>query len=107
MNPWVVRGLWALGGLMLGFLTNDYVNDGEKEALKEENERLRRQLLSVLLTFERETKKMEDVVASVNVCPPHSMGELESRLREHGLARQQIDRILAAVREANIYKGAS
>lgn len=106
MNPWVIRGLFALGGAIVGYLFSEAVNDGEKDTLKEENERLRQQLRSVLRTFEKENAKMEAAVADVVSDPPSSLDDLRRRLRGHGLTNKQIDRVADAVQAAGLYEAA-
>lgn len=106
MNPWVIRGLFALGGMVVGYLFSEVVNEDEKGSLKEENERLRRQLRSVLTKFERESGKMESAIADVVSDPPSSVSELRRRLRTHGLTDTQVERIVDAVRAAGLYGAA-
>jgi hypothetical protein len=103
MNPWVIRGLFALGGCILGYLFSETTNDREKTVLKLENERLRRQLRSVLGKFERESGRMESAIADVVSDPPSSIGELRRRLRGHGLPDKQVARVADAVQAAGAY----
>jgi hypothetical protein len=106
MNPWVIRGLFTLGGMVVGYLFSEVVNEDEKGSLKEENERLRRQLRSVLTKFERESSKMESAIADIVSNPPASIGEMRWRLRAHGLTEKQVERVADDVRAADLYGAA-
>ena len=106
MHPNVIRGLFAVGGAIVGYIFSEVVNDGEKDELKSENTRLRQQLRSVLAVIEAENGKMEDAISDVVAAPPSSLAALKIRLRAHGLSKMQIARITQAVWDAGLYGAA-
>jgi Glu-tRNA(Gln) amidotransferase subunit E-like FAD-binding protein len=107
MNELAIRGVLALVIGLCGFgagkVYSDHSNEDGRRKQNAENERLRKQLKSVLATFAAENKKMEEAIANIVNCPPANINELAVRLRLRGLSDAQIDRIISRIVETGLY----
>jgi Glu-tRNA(Gln) amidotransferase subunit E-like FAD-binding protein len=107
MNELAIRGVivlvFGLCSFGAGKVYSDHCNEDGHRKKNEENERLRKQLKSVLATFAAENKKMEETIANIVNFPPANINELAARLRLRCLSDVQVDTIIAKVVETGLY----
>lgn len=97
----------VVGGALVyaaGYVTSNFQRKKESEALKRENERIRAEVDAYFAVFEDLTVSMDSAIADIATNPPLNAKELAARLAEHGLVRDQIDRIVADFERLRLFK---
>lgn len=89
----------------LGVVYGNHHGEKERRGVNDENEEGRRENWSFLAQFEVEIFKMEDVIRDVAMSPPTTEAEFIDLLRFHGLAPEQIQRIVNATPAYGVYPG--
>lgn len=96
--------IWSFIVLVFGKVWGQSEGEKERKKTNEENERLRKQIRSVLETFKKEMYKKDAKIKEFDKIiksPPKSQKELRKRLQTINIDNVTIDRIMSAVK--NIY----